>query len=163
MTHDSLEIPSLSKGKITIEVISDKKKTLEVSTFDWYRVDLDEAHTIKSWKTLGAQAAFALSAHCRWCLTGTLLQFAQHIKLIGDLLEQLKTTELKRYPKTREPLEHLEDALMRSYIFVKSCQDRSYLYLLAMGWNIAYQFCRAQNEIDQYLKIIPLITLVDNA
>nr|XP_016462752.1 PREDICTED: putative SWI/SNF-related matrix-associated actin-dependent regulator of chromatin subfamily A member 3-like 3 [Nicotiana tabacum] len=41
---------------------------------DWYRVVLDEAHTIKSWKTLGAQAAFTLSAHCRWCLTGTPLQ-----------------------------------------------------------------------------------------
>ncbi|GLT72936.1 hypothetical protein SLA2020_448300 [Shorea laevis] len=40
----------------------------------WYRVVLDEAHTIKSWKTQGAQAAFTLSSHCRWCLTGTPLQ-----------------------------------------------------------------------------------------
>ncbi|KAL6959909.1 Ca(2+)-dependent cysteine protease [Sarracenia purpurea var. burkii] len=90
-------------------------------------------------------------------------QFAQHLKLIGNLLEQLKISELKRYPETREPLELLEDALRRSYILVNSCQDRSYLYLLAMGWNIVYQFRRAQNEIDRYLKIVPLITLVDNA
>lgn len=90
-------------------------------------------------------------------------QFAQHLKLIGNLLEQLKISELKKYPETREPLELLEDALRRSYILVNSCQDRSYLYLLAMGWNIVYQFRRAQNEIDRYLKIIPLITLVDNA
>ncbi|XAR73747.1 hypothetical protein NMG60_11007818 [Bertholletia excelsa] len=90
-------------------------------------------------------------------------QFAQHLKLIGNLLEQLKITELKKYPETREPLEQLEDALRRSYILVSSCQERSYLYLLAMGWNIVYQFRRAQNEIDRYLKIIPLITLVDNA
>lgn len=90
-------------------------------------------------------------------------QFAQHLKLIGNLLEQLRITELKMYPETREPLEYLEDALRRSYILVNSCQDRSYLYLLAMGWNIVYQFRKAQNEIDQYLKIIPLITLVDNA
>nr|GMD49176.1 protein MID1-COMPLEMENTING ACTIVITY 1-like [Ipomoea batatas]GMD51493.1 protein MID1-COMPLEMENTING ACTIVITY 1-like [Ipomoea batatas] len=89
-------------------------------------------------------------------------QFAQHLKLIGNLLEQLKITELKKYPETREPLELLEDALRRSYILVNSCQDRSYLYLLAMGWNIVYQFRRAQSEIDRYLKIIPLITLVDN-
>ncbi|KAK8567119.1 hypothetical protein V6N13_005031 [Hibiscus sabdariffa] len=41
---------------------------------DWYRVVLDEAHTIKSSKTVGARACFALSAHCRWCLTGTPLQ-----------------------------------------------------------------------------------------
>ncbi|XVE82446.1 hypothetical protein DITRI_Ditri16bG0005400 [Diplodiscus trichospermus] len=90
-------------------------------------------------------------------------QFAQHLKLIGNLLEQLKMSELKRYPETREPLEQLEDALRRSYILVNSCQDRSYLYLLAMGWNIVYQFRKAQNEIDRYLKIVPLITLVDNA
>lgn len=90
-------------------------------------------------------------------------QFAQHLKLIGNLLEQLRISELKRYPETREPLEQLEDALGRAYILVNSCQDRSYLYLLAMGWNIVYQFRKAQNEIDQYLKIVPLITLVDNA
>ncbi|XVE87466.1 hypothetical protein DITRI_Ditri18aG0119600 [Diplodiscus trichospermus] len=90
-------------------------------------------------------------------------QFAQHLKLIGNLLEQLKISELKKYPETREPLEQLEDALRRSYILVNSCQDRSYLYLLAMGWNIVYQFRKAQNEIDRYLKLVPLITLVDNA
>ncbi|RYR27320.1 hypothetical protein Ahy_B01g051372 isoform B [Arachis hypogaea] len=90
-------------------------------------------------------------------------QFAQHIKLIGNLLEQLKISELKRYPETREPLEQLEDALRRSYILVNSCQDRSYLYLLAMGWNIVYQFRKAQNEIDRLLRLVPLITLVDNA
>ena len=90
-------------------------------------------------------------------------QFAQHLKLIGNLLEQLKISELKKYPETREPLEQLEDALRRSYILVDSCQNRSYLYLLAMGWNIVYQFRKAQTEIDRYLRIVPLITLVDNA
>ncbi|KAF8377797.1 hypothetical protein HHK36_031182 [Tetracentron sinense] len=90
-------------------------------------------------------------------------QFALHLKLIGNLLGQLKISELKKYPETREPLEHLEDALRRSYILVNSCQDRSYLYLLAMGWNIVYQFRKAQGEIDRYLRIVPLITLVDNA
>nr|AFK40961.1 unknown [Lotus japonicus] len=90
-------------------------------------------------------------------------QFAQHLKLIGNLLEQLKISELKRYPETREPLEQLEDALRRSYMLVNSCQDRSYLYLMAMGWNIVYQFRKAQNEIDRYLRLVPLITLVDNA
>ncbi|CAH9083615.1 unnamed protein product [Cuscuta epithymum] len=53
------------------------KRDLDNSIFhkvDWHRVVLDEAHTIKSWKTIGAKAAFTLSAHCRWCLTGTPLQ-----------------------------------------------------------------------------------------
>ncbi|XP_030535802.1 protein MID1-COMPLEMENTING ACTIVITY 1-like [Rhodamnia argentea] len=104
------------------------------------------------------QAANTARLHKRNCR-----QFAQHLKLIGNLLQQLKISELKKYPETREPLEQLEDALRRSYILVNSCQERSYFYLLAMGWNIVYHFRRAQNEIDQYLKIIPLITLVDNA
>ncbi|XP_057771357.1 LOW QUALITY PROTEIN: DNA repair protein RAD5B [Salvia miltiorrhiza] len=41
---------------------------------EWHRVVLDEAHTIKSSKTIAAKAAFALSSYCRWCLTGTPLQ-----------------------------------------------------------------------------------------
>ncbi|KAK1320094.1 Cell number regulator 13 [Acorus calamus] len=90
-------------------------------------------------------------------------KFAQHLKMIGNLLEQLRISELKKYPETREPLDQLEDALRRSYILVNSCQDRSYLYLLAMGWNIVYQFRKAQGEIDRYLRLVPLITLVDNA
>ncbi|KAL0360515.1 UNVERIFIED_CONTAM: Cell number regulator 13 [Sesamum radiatum] len=90
-------------------------------------------------------------------------QFAQHVKMIGNLLEQLKISEMKKYPETREPLEQLEDALRRAYLLVNSCQERSYLYLMAMGWNIVYQFRRAQEEIDRYLRIIPLIALLDNA
>ncbi|XP_071702312.1 protein MID1-COMPLEMENTING ACTIVITY 1-like [Rutidosis leptorrhynchoides] len=104
------------------------------------------------------QAASTARMHKKNCK-----QFAMHLKLIGNLLQQLRISELKRYPETREPLEQLEEALRRSYILVNSCQDRSYLYLLAMGWNIVNQFRRAQDEIDRYLKIIPLITLVDNA
>ena len=90
-------------------------------------------------------------------------KFAHHLKLIGNLLEQLKISELKRYPETREPLEQLEDALKRAYLLVYSCQDKSYLYLLAMGWSIVNQFKRAQDEIDRYLRIMPLLTLVSNA
>lgn len=103
------------------------------------------------------QAANTARMHKKNCK-----QFANHLKLIGNLLEQLKISDLNNYPETREPLEMLEDALRRSYILVNSCQVKSYLYLLAMGWNIVHQFKRAQNEIDRYMRIIPLITLVDN-
>lgn len=63
---------------------------------DWYRVVLDEAHTIKPSKTLGAQAAFKLSSYCRWCLTGTPLQKPYEsgdyrgIKLIKAIWRPLK-------------------------------------------------------------------------
>ncbi|XXG45426.1 hypothetical protein AAC387_Pa02g0510 [Persea americana] len=43
-------------------------------SIEWYRVVLDEAHTIKSSRSRVAQAAFELTSHCRWCLTGTPLQ-----------------------------------------------------------------------------------------
>jgi hypothetical protein len=104
------------------------------------------------------KAASTARMHKRNCR-----RFAQHLKLIGGLLEQLRVSELRKYPETREPLEQLEDALRRGYLLVNSCQDRSYLYLLAMGWNIIYQFRKAQSEIDNYLRLVPLITLVDNA
>ena len=40
----------------------------------WRRVVLDEAHNIKDRRCNTAQAAFALTARHRWCLSGTPLQ-----------------------------------------------------------------------------------------
>lgn len=88
-------------------------------------------------------------------------KFALQLKLIGNLLEQIRISELKKHPSTREPLELLEDALRRSYILVHSCHSCNYLYLLVMGWKLIKQFRTAQSEIAEYLNLIPLITLVD--
>ncbi|KAK8709677.1 hypothetical protein V6N13_060687 [Hibiscus sabdariffa] len=60
-------------GVLTAAYKSDAENSI-YHRVNWYRVVLDEAHTIKSSKTVGARACFALSAHCRWCLTGTPLQ-----------------------------------------------------------------------------------------
>lgn len=92
---------------------------------------------------------------------GNCAQLATHMKMIGNLLEKLKPTELSRDQATREPLEGLEEALGRALALVESCRDRSYLYLLAMGWTVVYQFRQVQAEIDRYLKILPLISLLD--
>ncbi|KAJ9154191.1 hypothetical protein P3X46_027553 [Hevea brasiliensis] len=77
-TKDSRVISGYDVVLTTYGVLTASYKSdLENSIFhrvEWYRVVLDEAHTIKSWKTIAAQAAFALSSHCRWCLTGTPLQ-----------------------------------------------------------------------------------------
>ncbi|CAA7057378.1 unnamed protein product [Microthlaspi erraticum] len=77
-THDAKAIASHDVVLTTYGVLTSAyKQDMGNSIFhriDWYRIVLDEAHTIKSWKTQGAKATFELSSHCRWCLTGTPLQ-----------------------------------------------------------------------------------------
>ena len=90
-------------------------------------------------------------------------QFAGHLKLISNLLDQLSLTKLQDRPETREPLEHLENALRRAVVLVESCRDKSYLYLVAMGWTYVSKFRDYQDEIDKYLKLIPLISLVEDS
>jgi len=46
---------------------------------------------------------------------------------------------------------------------VESCRDKSYLYLVAMGWMYVNKFRDYQDEIDKYLKLIPLISLVEDS
>ncbi|KDP44714.1 hypothetical protein JCGZ_01214 [Jatropha curcas] len=87
-------------------------------------------------------------------------QLAEHVKLISNLLEKLKSSDLMNLPATKEPLEGMEDALRKALDLVENCKDNSYLYMLAMGWNVVYQFRQVQAELDRYLKLVPLISLV---
>ncbi|CAG8962047.1 hypothetical protein HYFRA_00005089 [Hymenoscyphus fraxineus] len=45
-----------------------------LNLFHWYRIILDEAHTIRNWSTNSFKAAESLSANIRWCMTGTPVQ-----------------------------------------------------------------------------------------
>ncbi|EEB07489.1 ATP-dependent DNA helicase [Schizosaccharomyces japonicus yFS275] len=60
----------------------------------WYRILLDEAHTIRNHETLAAVGCCALNASYRWCLTGTPIQ--NHI---GELYSLLKFLRVKPYCK----------------------------------------------------------------
>ncbi|KAL1544086.1 DNA repair protein rad5a [Salvia divinorum] len=57
-------------------------------SFRWFRVVLDEAHTIKSPKSQISIAAAALAADRRWCLTGTPIQ--NSLEDVYSLLRFLK-------------------------------------------------------------------------
>ncbi|KAL5734395.1 hypothetical protein ACOSP7_032256 [Xanthoceras sorbifolium] len=87
-------------------------------------------------------------------------QLAEHVKIIGNLLEKLRSTDLMKLPAIKEPLDCLEEALKRALELVESCREKSYLYMLAMGWSVVYQFRQVQAEIDRYLRLVPLISLV---
>ena len=63
-------------GTLTSEhgaVDKGNKKSSLFSTY-WYRIILDEAHTIKNRNAKATQAAYALDAEYRWCLSGTPMQ-----------------------------------------------------------------------------------------
>jgi len=80
--------------------------------------------------------------------------------MIGNLLVTLESTEVARLPATKEPLDGLQEALRKALELVESCKDKSYLYMLAMGWSVVNQFRHVQTQIDRHLQLVPLISAV---
>ncbi|KAK5136814.1 hypothetical protein LTR08_002110 [Meristemomyces frigidus] len=59
---------------------------------DWYRVMLDEAHSIKNRNAKSTQACYALNSWYRWCLTGTPMQ-----NNLDELQSLIKFLRIKPY------------------------------------------------------------------
>ncbi|XP_047086967.1 putative cysteine-rich receptor-like protein kinase 20 [Lolium rigidum] len=104
------------------------------------------------------QAALVARRHRDACV-----RLAQHVELVGDLLGELELAELMRREATRRPLEQLGGALRRCYALVTACQDCGYLRRLLLGARMADELRAAQHEIDMFIRLIPLIALVDNS
>ncbi|XP_070681003.1 cell number regulator 13-like isoform X3 [Malus domestica] len=89
-------------------------------------------------------------------------QLAEHVRMVGNLLEKMKSTDLMKLPCTKEPLDGLEKALVKALLLVQGCRDNSCLYMFALGWSVVYQFRQVQAEIDHYVGLLvrPLVSLL---
>ncbi|CAN6220289.1 unnamed protein product [Urochloa humidicola] len=103
------------------------------------------------------QAALAARRHREACR-----RLAQHVEIVGGLLRELELAELMRREATRRPLEQLRGALRRCYELVTACQDCGYLRSLLAGARIADELRAAEQEIDMFIRLVPLIALVDS-
>ncbi|CAN6200679.1 unnamed protein product [Urochloa humidicola] len=104
------------------------------------------------------QAALAARRHRDACR-----RLAQHVELVGGLLRELELAELMRREATRRPLEQLGGALRRCYALITACQDCGYLRSLLAGARMGEELRAAEQEIDMFIRLVPLIALVDTA
>ncbi|TKW22972.1 hypothetical protein SEVIR_4G263001v4 [Setaria viridis] len=102
------------------------------------------------------QASLAARRHRDACR-----RLAQHVEIVGGLLRELELSELMRWEATRRPLEQLSGALRRCYALVTACQDCGYLRSLLAGARMAEELRAAEQEIDMFIRLVPLISLVD--
>ncbi|KAJ3493322.1 hypothetical protein NLG97_g4807 [Lecanicillium saksenae] len=72
----------------------------------WWRIVLDEAHTIKNRNAKTTKACYALRSEYRWCLTGTPMQ-----NNLDELQSLIRFLRIKPYDELRQWRDHIDQPL----------------------------------------------------
>ncbi|KAL4806364.1 SNF2 family N-terminal domain-containing protein [Aspergillus unguis] len=91
---DDYDVVITTYGTLTSEhtAVTKNDKKAGVFTIHWYRIILDEAHTIKNRNAKATQAAYSLNAEYRWCLSGTPMQ-----NNLDELQSLIRFLQIKPY------------------------------------------------------------------
>lgn len=103
---------------------SNEENGIKVGCFGlhWYRVILDEAHTIKNRNAKATQACYALRSEYRWCLTGTPMQ-----NNLDELQSLIKFLRIKPYDDLREWKDQIDRPMKQGRGDVAIRRLRTYL------------------------------------
>jgi SNF2 family DNA or RNA helicase len=94
----------------------------------WYRIMLDEAHSIKNRNAKSTQACCALESYYRWCLTGTPMQ--NNLDELQSLIKFLRIKPYCELPRWKEsitmPMKNGRGglAMQRLNVFLKAFMKR---------------------------------------
>lgn len=140
-------------GTLSSEHAASGKGQIGCFNIHWYRIILDEAHTIKNRNAKATQAACALNAQYRWCLTGTPLQ-----NNLDELQSLIKFLRIKPYDELAAWREQITQplnngrgglAIKRLQVYLKAFMKRRTKDVLKLNNNLKPGDGKAEDGIQK--------------